>query len=518
MTATLQFRAAGAAAAMLAVSAWAQYPAFGPPPTGSSAASAPARPSPGPSRTAASGTVAQAAAPAAAEAAVSNPPPPWVEVAQRHLDEALRELEAARKRIAEERVPLANRTAALEAELIATRGEYEAQKRLFDGRALELNNVRSEIKAREQESAYLSTLFSEYLRGFETRLHIAEVARYGGIVADAKLAAEDSSLPPANVFARQAAAIEQSLDRLDRLIGGDRYSGQAAGPDGRLATGLYAMLGPMAFFAADDNGLVGLAEQKLGSLEPSVETFADPAMEAAAREFVLQGWGSMPLDGSLGNARKIERTRETLWEHIRKGGAVMWPILGVAAVSALVSIAKWIALAVVRVPEGPRLRPLMDAVSRRDAAGAAEAIRRWAGPAAAMVRAGIEHLDQSKELIEEVMFEQMLAARFRFQRFLPIVAVAAASAPLLGLLGTVTGIISTFKLLTVFGSGDIKMLSAGISEALITTEFGLYIAIPSLLSHSFLSRKAKALSDRLERIAIAFLAEVEKAQERRMAA
>ena len=89
-------------------------------------------------------------------------------------------------------------------------------------------------------------------------------------------------------------------------------------------------------------------------------------------------------------------------------------------------------------------------------------------------------------------------------------AVSAACAPLLGLLGTVTGIISTFNLMTVFGSGDIKMLSSGISEALITTEYGLYVAIPCVLAHSFLSRKAKSVADKMEHVAVRFMCEVGK--------
>jgi biopolymer transport protein ExbB len=129
-----------------------------------------------------------------------------------------------------------------------------------------------------------------------------------------------------------------------------------------------------------------------------------------------------------------------------------------------------------------------------------------------MLSAGVAQFDAPKDLIEEVMFEKLLHARTRLQRALPFIAVSAASAPLLGLLGTVTGIINTFKLLTVFGSGDVKMLSGGISEALITTEFGLIVAIPTLLSHAFLSRRARAVTDRMEQLAIAFLSELEKAR------
>jgi biopolymer transport protein ExbB len=79
-------------------------------------------------------------------------------------------------------------------------------------------------------------------------------------------------------------------------------------------------------------------------------------------------------------------------------------------------------------------------------------------------------------------------------------------------LGTVTGIINTFKLISAFGSGDAKTLSGGISEALVTTEFGLIVAIPSLLLHAFLNRKAKSHIDRMESIAVAVMNQVTKSQ------
>jgi len=127
-----------------------------------------------------------------------------------------------------------------------------------------------------------------------------------------------------------------------------------------------------------------------------------------------------------------------------------------------------------------------------------------------MLLAGVEHLSEPTELIEEVMYEKILATKLRLQRFLPFIAISASSAPLLGLLGTVTGMINTFKLITVFGSGDVKTLSSGISEALITTEYGLIVAIPSLLIHAFLSRKARGLTDQMEKAAISFINQVAK--------
>ena len=83
--------------------------------------------------------------------------------------------------------------------------------------------------------------------------------------------------------------------------------------------------------------------------------------------------------------------------------------------------------------------------------------------------------------------------------------MSAATAPLLGLLGTVTGMINTFNMITVFGTGDPKMLAGGISEALITTKFGLIVAVPALLMHAFASRKAKGVLANMEETTVSFI-------------
>ena len=108
----------------------------------------------------------------------------------------------------------------------------------------------------------------------------------------------------------------------------------------------------------------------------------------------------------------------------------------------------------------------------------------------------------------EVLKAYARAELVRLQRGFFLIDSIVAAAPLLGLLGTVTGIMNTFTLMTVFGTGDVKTLSSGISEALITTEYGLIVAIPSLLIHSFLSRKAKSITDEMDKAAIVFGNEV----------
>jgi len=91
------------------------------------------------------------------------------------------------------------------------------------------------------------------------------------------------------------------------------------------------------------------------------------------------------------------------------------------------------------------------------------------------------------------------------ERFLPFLAITAATAPLLGLLGTVIGMIKTFQLITIFGTGDAKSLSSGISEALVTTALGLIVAIPVLIVHGALTRMAKRKLGLLEELSVAFV-------------
>ena len=81
---------------------------------------------------------------------------------------------------------------------------------------------------------------------------------------------------------------------------------------------------------------------------------------------------------------------------------------------------------------------------------------------------------------------------------LPVIATIAAVAPLVGLLGTVTGMIATFSVLTTQGIGDPQSLSGGISEALLTTQLGLAVAVPTLLAHTILKRWAHRISSRVE--------------------
>jgi len=115
-------------------------------------------------------------------------------------------------------------------------------------------------------------------------------------------------------------------------------------------------------------------------------------------------------------------------------------------------------------------------------------------------------LAQDVETLSLKLDEAILRETPRLERGLITLAILAAIAPMLGLLGTVSGMIETFQAITLFGTGDPKLMSGGISQALVTTELGLAVAIPLLLIHSGLSSKSNRLIQILDEESAAIVA------------
>ncbi|MAR22095.1 MAG: hypothetical protein CMD25_09335 [Flavobacteriales bacterium] len=424
---------------------------------------------------------------------------------QEKLNQSLSDLSQIRKSIADEKLPMVKELNLIEDDLLDVRLEYQEAIRKLDNRSLDLNNLRSEIKTRRDEKNYISNLLGEYIRNFQTRLHISEINKYNDIVNESTLAPENSNLSDTQIFSKQIALVESSVDRLTSLVGGVSFNGTAIGKDGLVKNGKFILLGPVALFSSDDDSLVGIAEQQLGSLEPTVMPFMDVKNVENIKKTVNAEEGLFPFDPSLGNARKIEETSESLFETINKGGIVGYVIVLMFFAVLSLSIFKWIQLSKIPMPRETDFKPLLNAMLYNDFEKAKSFLKTVKGPTANMLNIGLEHINEDNALVEEVMYEEMLTTRLKVEKYTPFIAVCASSAPLLGLLGTVTGIINTFKLITVFGSGDVKTLSGGISEALITTALGLIVAIFSLILFAFLSRKAKTIMDRMEKIAILFM-------------
>ena len=119
-----------------------------------------------------------------------------------------------------------------------------------------------------------------------------------------------------------------------------------------------------------------------------------------------------------------------------------------------------------------------------------------------MVSSALRNLHRERESLDDIINESILHESAHLERFGTMILVIAAVAPLLGLLGTVTGMISTFEVITEHGTGDPQLLSGGISTALVTTELGLIVAVPTLLIGNALSGWADRIKDDLQKAAL----------------
>jgi len=197
-----------------------------------------------------------------------------------------------------------------------------------------------------------------------------------------------------------------------------------------------------------------------------------------------------------------EKAGKTLLGVINSGGTIAWIIVALGALAALLIILRIIFLRAASASTDRVARevgPLVKAGKRKEALKACKQLK---GSTARVVASAVRNLERDRAHIEDIVSEQILHESAHLNRFGAFIIVIAAVAPLLGLLGTVTGMISTFDIITEFGTGDPKLLSSGISIALVTTEVGLAVAIPALIFGNLLSGWAESIKDAMEKAAL----------------
>jgi biopolymer transport protein ExbB len=420
------------------------------------------------------------------------------------LKAALAELAKLQKDIEADKVARVQEINRLEQQAIERRGDLQKIERFQENQLLELNQLKSQVKARTEEVKFLEALVAEYARAFRTRTHVIETERLDPLLKRFDQASASVDLSPADKLKAKGDLLTASLQRIRALAGGERFEARVLAASGRLEKGSVAQFGPIAVFASAESDTVGLVQQELNKADPSVFAFP-PALVDGTRQLTTTGTGTLGVDPTLGNAIKIASVRETLVEHFLKGGVVMWPMLLLALAALVVAGIKWVQLARTPLASAADLQKVVDQLNSGNATAALTHARTIPGPAGQLLVAAVEHADEKKEYIEEVLYEHMLNTKPRLESLIPFLGLTAAAAPLLGLLGTVTGMISTFQMISVFGTGDPRTMSSGISEALITTEYGLYIAIPAVLAHAFLNRKAKGILGSMEQTAVGFI-------------
>ena len=221
----------------------------------------------------------------------------------------------------------------------------------------------------------------------------------------------------------------------------------------------------------DENTLSELPRQPVSYARSSAMTLSESSDEAT----------TFSLDPSRGALLGLLVQTPSLMERVQQGKVIGFIIIFGTLVGLLLVLERWMRLARI---EGRIKRQLGDMGSVLDD-----------NPVGRVLGAYYENMHlQDLETISRKMEAVIVKDVSAITRGLPIIKVLATVAPLTGLLGTVVGMIETFQSITLFGTGDPKLMAGGISMALITTVLGLVAAIPLLISHTFLTSKAGLLS------------------------
>jgi biopolymer transport protein ExbB len=269
--------------------------------------------------------------------------------------------------------------------------------------------------------------------------------------------------------------------------------------DGTEVNGKLLHIGRIASYGVSDQGSGALAPAGDGKFKIWAESKPDTAL-ALASEKKPSNPGVFLYESSQ---RAIEeKAGKTVVGVIDSGGAIAWIIVGLGLVAVLLILWRFFFLKRASAAAGTVIADVGNLLHQGNLDEALKLTKNHKGATARVVGSALRNIDRDREHIEDIISEQILHESAHLNRFGSIIMVIAAVSPLLGLLGTVTGMISTFDIITEFGTGDPKLLSGGISIALVTTEVGLAVAIPALIFGNLLSGWAESIKDDMEKAAL----------------
>lgn len=191
-----------------------------------------------------------------------------------------------------------------------------------------------------------------------------------------------------------------------------------------------------------------------------------------------------------------------MWELVKAGGWLMLPIIACSIVAMTIVVERLWALRQRKVTPRHLLANAWRLERKRMLNAEQIAGIRAGSPLGRILAAGLANRHHARDIMKESIEESGRQVVHELERYLNTLGTIAAITPLLGLLGTVIGMIKVFTAITTAGVGDPTVLAGGISEALITTAAGLSVAIPSLMFYRYLQGKVDALVVRMEEEAL----------------
>lgn len=408
--------------------------------------------------------------------------------------------------------------------LKAQKSELESRL-LKDEQQQNLNMEEAQKKLSELQKKFLS--LTEEMKGLESK--VTTLGKKANEVADNSDLTSNVLLQAGSALKEYGIPVDESnqttaTQKLNRFFSDSRLlytklssvyneKGKFYLPDGKPVEGEIVKIGNIAAY--------GISKEAAGALAPAGDgqyklwSAVDSSDDAKAL-YAGENLDQINLFVYENLDKEVEFKKEkTVGDTIRAGGVIGYIILGLGLFGILLLILR----AYLLLRSGSKVENMTGIVVKNLETGtiadAQEAIKGYGGSTARVIKATLRNISKSREHIEDVVMENILNESSRIDRYGNFVLVIAAVAPLLGLLGTVTGMISTFDIITEYGTGDPKLLSGGISEALVTTMLGLIVAIPLLLLGNLLSGWAQNIKDSMEQSSLHIINVYEKSSAER---
>lgn len=407
-------------------------------------------------------------------------PEPVAESLLRDIQQSQARLEQAQKTIVQERKKRVGQLRKLQDENRELRQQTAVARRAADEQTLSLETLQNRLAEWRNQGRFQHNLL---------------------VSQHQKLARGDERQLPVNTdFNAGLKWLEARLKAMPQALYPDWQEEKVVSPGGEVIAAQTLKAGPVYWYWQAQRQEGGLLSQRDDQpLAQVALNFNGEALQQLAA-VAATGEGQLWLDPTLTRAIELAGAKESLLDHLDKGGLWALPILAFALFALVIAVAKSVQLARV-----PRLQPALPERVEK-AAGRAAELDKLAASTFGAQREMLQIIRQSQnqEQRDDRLFACLLDHKHKLEYWLGAIAITAAVSPLLGLLGTVSGMIKTFKMMTLFGAGDPAVVSGGISEALITTELGLVVAIPALLLHALLQRWVKSYYAKLETDALKF--------------
>lgn len=386
--------------------------------------------------------------------------------------------------------------AASRREFERTRNENQPLLAVTDANAAQIKRLQAQLKDVVEDAGDLASTFREFSGDFSAVLQDSMVsAQFPQRRAQLLELAAGTAHPTIDEIQMLWLLLQEEMTEAARIA---QFDASVVQVDGAATEREVLRIGPFSAFSAGDflRFVPETGELLVLSRQPAAR-YRDAAQAFAA--LPSQAVSSITVDPSRGSLLGMLSYTPSLRERIDQGGMIGLIIIALGTLGLLMACWRGLYLGVVYFRIRSQLNDLQNP--------------RLSNPLGRVLNSVAAINQHDEELLQLKLDEAVLAEMPALERGNGVIKLLAATSPLLGLLGTVTGMILTFQAISLFGTGDPKLMAGGISQALVTTVLGLVVAIPLLFSHSIIAYLSRSMIQRLDEQCAGVLARSAERQE-----